>query len=120
MVSEKRSTRKEFKPTLALLKRFRAPLAYKLDLSSIVLLLHVIISLDSFKVNNRDFFLKPVGENELEYYGLLRILTVKSRGQHISEGLPCEKTINRLFLPHQRATPLQYATRSGREVVSLA
>ena len=60
MVSEKRSTRKEFKPTLALLKRFRAPLAYKLDLSPIVLLLPVIISLDSFKVNNRDFFLKPV------------------------------------------------------------
>ena len=42
MVSEKRSTRKEIKPTLALLKRFCAPLAYKLDLSSIVLFLHVI------------------------------------------------------------------------------
>ena len=60
MVSEKRSTRKEIKPTLALLKRFCAPLAYKLDLSSIVLFLHVIRSLDSFEVHNRDFFLKPV------------------------------------------------------------
>ena len=60
MVSEKPSTRKEIKPTLALLKRFCAPLAYKLDLSSIVLFLHVIRSLDSFEVHNRDFFLKPV------------------------------------------------------------
>ena len=60
MVSEKPSTRKEIKPTLALLKRFCAPLAYKLDLSSIVLFLHVIRSLDSFEIHNRDFFLKPV------------------------------------------------------------
>ena len=60
MVLEKRSTRTELKPTLALLKIFCAALAYKLDLSSIVLFLHVIRSLDSFKVNSRDFFLKPV------------------------------------------------------------
>ena len=57
MVLEKRSTRTELKPTLALLKIFCAALAYKLDLSSIVLFLHVIRSLDTLQVNNRDFSL---------------------------------------------------------------
>ena len=57
MVLEKRSTRTELKPTLTLLKIFCAALAYKLDLSSIVLFLHVIRSLDTFQVNNRDFSL---------------------------------------------------------------
>ena len=57
MVLEKRSTRTELKPTLALSKIFCAALAYKLDLSSIVLFLHVIRSLDTFQVNSRDFSL---------------------------------------------------------------